>query len=137
MLANDPHLATSIPSTFAQVGLHCRSLTKACPFDVSGFSLAQFPGLVIGKNTRITWGLTTSHLDAGSLPRGGQRDLVRGDSYDPLEIRTELISVLGEAQPRSLRIRTSRHGPLLSDVTSLQSVGSTTAVPGKVRMRWQ
>ena len=134
MLANDPHLATSIPSTFAQVGLHCRSLTKACPFDVSGFSLASVPGVVIGKNTRITWGLSSSHLDVQDLYlEEVNGDLVRrGDSYDPLEIRTELISVLGEAQPRSLRIRTSRHGPLLSDVnTSLQSVGSTTAVPGK------
>jgi penicillin amidase len=134
MLGNDPHLATSIPSTFAQLGLHCRTLTKACPFDVSGFSLASVPGVVIGKNTRIAWGLSTSHLDAQDLYlEDVNRDLVRsGDSYAPLEIRTELISVLGEAQPRSLRIRTSRHGPLLSDVsTSLQSVGATTAAPGK------
>jgi penicillin G amidase len=134
MLGNDPHLATSIPSTFAQVGLHCRSLTKACPFDVSGFSLASVPGVVIGKNTRIAWGLTTSNLDVQDLYlEDVNGDLVRrGDSYTPLEIRTELISVLGEAQPRSLRIRTSRHGPLLSDVsTSLQSVGTTTAAPGK------
>jgi penicillin G amidase len=134
MLANDPHLATSIPSTFAQVGLHCRSLTNACPFDVSGFSLASVPGVVIGKNTRITWGLSTSHLDVQDLYlEEVNGDQVRnGDSSAPLEIRTELISVLGEAQPRSLRIRTSRHGPLLSDVsTSLQSVGSTTTAPGR------
>ena len=32
---------------------HCRVLSKACPFDVSGFSLASLPGVVIGKNTRI------------------------------------------------------------------------------------
>src|SRR4029453_7276597 len=108
-----------------------------------GFSLASVPGVVIGKNTRITWGLSTSHLDVQDLYlEEVNGDLVRrGDSFAPLEIRTELISVLGEAQPRSLRIRTSRHGPLLSDVsTSLQSVGSTPATPGKapcgVACRW-
>jgi penicillin G amidase len=142
MLANDPHLATSIPSTFAQVGLHCRSLTKACPFDVSGFSLASVPGVVIGKNARITWGLSTSNLDVQDLYlEQVTGDLVRrGDSYAPLEIRTELISVLGEAQPRSLRIRTSRHGPLLSDVSqSLQSVGASAApvkAPYAVAASW-
>ena len=31
MLSNDPHLATSIPSVFAQVGLHCRTVSEACP----------------------------------------------------------------------------------------------------------
>ena len=44
MLANDPHLATSIPSVFAQVGLHCRTLSPTCSFDVSGFSMAATPG---------------------------------------------------------------------------------------------
>jgi penicillin amidase len=134
MLSNDPHLATSIPSIFAQVGLHCRTLSKACPFDVSGFSLASVPGVVIGKNTKIAWGLTSSHLDVQDLYL---EDVIgdserRGGSYVPMDVRTELISVLGEEQPRSLRIRTSRHGPLLSDVSaSLQSVGAATAVPGK------
>jgi penicillin amidase len=41
ILSNDPHLPTSIPSVFAQVGLHCRTLSEACPFDVSGFSMAS------------------------------------------------------------------------------------------------
>ena len=44
LLSNDPHLAASIPSVFAQVGLHCRTVTDACPYDVAGFSLASVPG---------------------------------------------------------------------------------------------
>ena len=66
-MSTDPHLTTSIPSVFAQVGLHCRVFSKACPFDVSGFSLASLPGVVIGKNTKIAWGLTTSYVDAQDL----------------------------------------------------------------------
>ena len=134
MLANDPHLETSIPSTFAQVGLHCRTLSADCPFDVSGFSLASVPGVVIGKNTKIAWGLTTSYLDVEDLYlEEVVGDTVRvGDRFQPLTVRTEQLRVRGEQEPRTVRIRSSRHGPLLSDVsTSLQQLGASQVDPSK------
>ena len=133
LLANDPHLAASIPSTFAQVGLHCRTVSAACPFDVSGFSLASMPGVVIGHNARIAWGMTTSYADVQDLYLEQVRaDTVRrGEAYEPLTLRTEEIRVRGEDQPRALRIRSSRHGPLLSDVSDqLQQMGAQQATPG-------
>ena len=132
ILSNDPHLETSIPSPFAQVGLHCRTLSAACPFDVSGFSMAAMPGVVIGKNTKIAWGLTTSYADVQDLYLEDVRgDKVReGDSYVPLQVITEEISVRGEDQPRTIRIRSSRHGPLLSDVDHLlQEVSASRSEP--------
>ncbi len=117
LLSNDPHLATSIPSIFAQVGLHCRSVTPGCPFDVTGFSFAGLPGVVIGKNGSIAWGLTTSYADVQDLYLEQLRnDTARvGDRWVPLQVRTEEIAVRGE-KPRTITIRSSRHGPLLSDV---------------------
>jgi penicillin amidase len=117
ILSNDPHLPTSIPSVFAQLGLHCRSVSAECPFDVSGFSMASVPGVVIGKNTKIAWGFTTSKVDAQDLYlEDVHGDTVReGDKYVPLQVITEEIHVRGE-DPRTIRIRSSRHGPLLSDV---------------------
>ena len=74
MLSNDPHLDTAIPSVLAQVGLHCTTVGVACPFDVTGFSITGLPGVVIGRNASIAWGLTTSYADvAGPLPRGRRR----------------------------------------------------------------
>ena len=118
ILSNDPHLATSIPSTFAQVGLHCRSVTPGCPFDVTGFSFAGLPGVVIGKNRSIAWGLTTSYADVQDLYLEQVRDNAtrQGDRWIPLMSRTEELTVRGEEKPRPITIRTSRHGPLLSDV---------------------
>ncbi len=133
ILGNDPHLATSIPSTFAQVGLHCRTVSAACPFDVAGFSLASMPGVVIGHNASIAWGMTTSYADVQDLYlEQVQGDTVRrGDAYSPLDLRTEEIRVRGEDQPRTLRIRSSRHGPLLSDVSDqLQRMGAQTSGTG-------
>ncbi len=134
LLSNDPHLATSIPSTFAQVGLHCRNPGPACPFDVTGFSMASVPGVVIGKNTSITWGLTTSHVDVQDVfLEEVQGDSVRdGDVFVPLTVRTEDIVVRGEDRPRPIRIRATRHGPLLSDVDpQLQQAAAGAADPGK------
>jgi penicillin amidase len=132
ILSNDPHLATAIPSVFAQVGLHCRMVSKACPFDVSGFSMASIPGVVIGKNNKIAWGLSTSHVDAQDLYLEDVRgDTVReGNRYVPLHVITEEIHVWGENEPRTIRIRASRHGPLLSDVDQrLQQVSSSRSDP--------
>ena len=132
LLSNDPHLAASIPSVFAQVGLHCRTVTDACPYDVAGFSLASVPGVVIGHNTTIAWGLTTSHLDVQDLYlESVDGNQVRvGDALVPLETVTEQIRVAGEDQPRTITIRSSRHGPLLSDVSQqLQRVAATQAPP--------
>lgn len=118
MLGNDPHLATSIPSVFTQVGLHCRVVSEACPFDVSGFSFAGLPGVIIGKNSKISWGLTTSYVDAQDLYLEEIRgNTVRvGGRFEGLDVRTEQIEVQGEETPRTLIIRSSRHGPILSDV---------------------
>jgi penicillin G amidase len=130
ILSNDPHLATGIPSAFAQVGLHCRTVSEACPFDVSGFSMASMPGVVIGKNNKIAWGLTTSYADVQDLYLEDVRgDTVRqGDRYVPLQVITEEIQVRGEEQPRTVRIRSSQHGPLLSDVDQrLQQVSASRA----------
>ncbi len=142
ILANDPHLATSIPSTFAQVGLHCRSVTPGCPFDVTGFSFAGMPGVVIGKNRTIAWGLTTSYADVQDLYLEQVRDNAtrQGDQWLPLQSRTEEIKVRGE-KPRTITIRTSRHGPLLSDVDSEVADAGAAArddVPGPfaVALAW-
>ena len=136
ILSNDPHLATAIPSAFAQVGLHCRVVSEACPFDLSGFSMASTPGVVIGKNNKIAWGLSSSYVDVQDLYLEDVRgDTVReGNRYVPLRVITEEIHVRGENQPRTIRIRSSRHGPLLSDVDQrLQQVSASRPVPTPIQ----
>ena len=132
LLSNDPHLATSIPSVFAQVGLHCRTVSEACPYDVTGFSLASVPGVVIGRNTSIAWGLTTSYMDVQDLylEEVDENQVRVGNTRVPLTTITEQIKVAGEEEPRTITIRSSRHGPLLSDVSpQLQRVAAGQGPP--------
>ena len=117
LLANDPHLAPGLPGVWYQVGLHCRAVSSSCPFDVSGFSFAGVPGVIIGHNARIAWGLTS--LGAGVtdlfLEKVSGDQVERDGALVPLTARTETIAVAG-APSQTLTVRTGPHGPLLSDV---------------------
>jgi len=52
LLANDPHLALQAPSKWYEVHL------KSPGFDVTGMSFPGMPGIAIGHNRSISWGLT-------------------------------------------------------------------------------
>ncbi len=67
ILANDPHLGIQMPSIWYEVGLHCRPVSEACPYDVVGFSFAGVPAVVIGHNQRIAWGVTNVGPDVQDL----------------------------------------------------------------------
>jgi penicillin amidase len=117
LLANDPHLAPSLPGVWYQIGLHCQTLSTSCPFDVSGFSFAGVPGVVIGHNQRIAWGITNLAPDVTDF----YLEQLQGDSYlrddklVPLTTRQETIEVKGAASV-PLTVRSTENGPLLSDV---------------------
>jgi penicillin G amidase len=57
LLANDPHLALSEPSTFYPIGL------EAPGMDVEGEGFAGVPGVIIGHNRWISWGATVNPMD--------------------------------------------------------------------------
>ncbi|WP_231917127.1 penicillin acylase family protein [Nocardioides scoriae] len=130
LLANDPHLGVSLPGVWTQVGLHCRTVDESCPFDVSGFSFAGMPGVVIGHNRDIAWGLTNLDPDVSDLflEKLEGRTYQYGDQQLPLTERDETIRVAG-GTPRLFTVRSTRHGPLLSDVSAeLSSVGANAQV---------
>ena len=132
ILANDPHLGIGIPGIWYQSGLHCRTVSAECPFDVTGFSFAGMPGIVIGHNARISWGLTNLAPDVTDfyLERVQGQTTLRDGAWVPLESHTETIKVPGEAD-RTITVRSTRHGPILSDVVpGVAAVGGSAPVPG-------
>jgi penicillin amidase len=117
LLANDPHLGPALPSVWYQMGLKCRTLSDACPFDVSGFSFSGMPGIIIGHNARVAWGFTNLTADVSDL----FIEKVTGSSYQldgrllPLTVRHETIKVAGGADV-PLTIRSTRRGPLVTNI---------------------
>jgi penicillin amidase len=120
LLANDPHLGFNMPSVWFMNGLHCRTVSEACPFDVVGVSFPGAPAVVLGHNARIAWGATNVGPDVMDLfqetldPADPDAYLFKGQSMK-FETRTETIEVAG-ADPVTMTIRSTRHGPILNDV---------------------
>jgi penicillin amidase len=147
LLANDPHLSPSLPSVWYQMGLHCRSVSSACQYDVSGYTFAGMPGVIIGHNQDIAWGMTNSGVDVTDL----YLEKITGNGYlydgkvKPFETREETIKVAG-GSPRKIVVRETNNGPLLSDrAKELVKVGKKatvdTAAPDRgdgygVALRW-
>ncbi|NUR10075.1 MAG: penicillin acylase family protein [Nocardioidaceae bacterium] len=127
ILANDPHLGVSLPGVWYQMGLHCTTVDSGCPFDVSGFTFAGMPGVVIGHNQQVAWGFTNLGPDVTDL----YLEKVTGKTYlyagkqRGLRMRDEQIQVRGRTKPFRFTVRSTRHGPLLSDVSAqLSTVGA-------------
>ncbi|GAA4687891.1 penicillin acylase family protein [Streptomyces chumphonensis] len=132
LLANDPHLAPQLPSVWTQMGLHCKQVSERCPYEVSGFTFAGLPGVVIGHNQDIAWGLTNLGADVTDLYLEKIEDgryLYDGEMV-PYETRTEVIKVAG-GKDREITVRSTRHGPIVSDRnTELSRVGEGAPVTG-------
>ncbi|AKU15869.1 penicillin acylase family protein [Luteipulveratus mongoliensis] len=138
MLANDPHLGVGLPSIWYQTGLHCRTVSSACPYDVSGFTMPGLPGIVIGHNDEIAWGFTNLDPDVTDL----YLEKVTGTSYErdgrqvPLRTRSERISVAG-GKPVDITVRETVHGPLLSDVDDdVAAGGAGGKLPGAGKQKY-
>ncbi|MGW1890198.1 penicillin acylase family protein [Streptomyces sp. NPDC002004] len=130
LLANDPHLAPQLPSVWYQMGLHCRSISSTCGYDVSGYTFAGMPGVVIGHNQNIAWGMTNLGADVSDL----YLEKFAGDGYEydgkvlPFRTRTETIKIAGGGQ-KKIVVRETNNGPLLSDRSDeLVKVGKKATV---------
>ncbi|WP_329442394.1 penicillin acylase family protein [Streptomyces canus] len=130
LLANDPHLSASLPSVWYQMGLHCRTVSSTCQYDVSGYTFAGMPGVVIGHNAKIAWGMTNSGVDVTDL----YLEKLSGDGYlydgrtKPFTTREETIKVAG-GESKKIVVRETNNGPLLSDrYDELVKVGKKATV---------
>ena len=114
ILANDPHLGLRAPSVWFLASI------QAPGYTVTGATLPGVPGVIIGHNSRIAWGLTSIEPDVQDLyletvdPRDPSRYRHRGESR-AFESRSETIRVRGGADV-ALTVRTSVHGPIVTDV---------------------
>jgi penicillin amidase len=112
LLANDTHLALSTPSIWYIVNLSTPG------WNAEGFTLPGVPGIVIGHNDQIAWGVTNDGADVQDLftetfnPANPLEYNVNG-KWVAAEERKEVINVHGRA-PEILDVIVTRHGPVMS-----------------------
>jgi penicillin amidase len=130
LLANDPHLGIQIPAIWYENGLHCVTVSAACPYDVYGYSFPATPGVVIGHNQHIGWGVTNVGPDTQDLytikvdPASDTKYQVDGQSQD-MTVITEVIKFGDKTPSQNLRVRVTRFGPIITDA----GVGKDAGVP--------
>jgi penicillin G amidase len=93
---------------------------KAPERELIGATMPGLPGVVLGHNRTIAWGFTNTGPDTQDLfvERVDPDDPTRyrtPDGFAPFATRDEVIQVKGE-EPVTLRLRETRHGPVLSDL---------------------
>ncbi len=131
MLANDPHLAHSVPSIWYQTQLHSPGL------DVIGVTIPGAPSIIIGHNARIAWGMTNLNPDVQDVyveqfdsPEGTQYEV--NGQWQQATVRDEDIKIKGMPD-EILRVLVTRHGPIMKrDATTGYALKWTALGPNGV-----
>jgi penicillin G amidase len=99
ILADDPHLALSAPMLWYLADIQGPTLHAV------GASIPGLPGIVIGHNEAVAWGVTNVNPDVQDLFVEGPETI--------FQTRTEVIKVKGAPDVR-LEVQESAHGPVVA-----------------------
>jgi len=115
ILANDPHLALSNPSFWWEAHLVCPTI------DMSGYGIPGVPGLPMGHNRNVAWGVTNVMVDDVDFfiekinPANPHQYLYMG-KWEDMQIIEESIRIKGK-DPHKTKILLTHHGPILTDIS--------------------
>lgn len=129
ILCNDPHLSLTMPGVWYENHLHCPEM------HVSGVTFAGAPGVVIGHNERIAWGVTNAFVDVQDLyierphPQKANH-FAYGDGWEEARVVEEKIVVRRRNRPHTEQVVITRHGPLIDRL-----VNGGAGIP--LALRWQ
>lgn len=111
LLANDPHLGFTAPSTWYLARL------ELATGGVIGATIPGIPAVLAGRSTRLGWGVTSSYLDdqdvfIEKLNPENPEEYLTPDGYKPFETRPSIIQIK-DAAPITLTLRWTENGPVL------------------------
>ncbi len=114
ILANDPHLGFSAPIMWYLARIETPDL------QIMGATVPGVPFHILGVNNDIAWGITSTQADSEDLfveklVAGNSSRYLISEGDAEFEVREEIIKVKGQPD-QVLNVRSSYHGPVLSDV---------------------
>ena len=120
LLANDPHLGIQMPSIWYEIGLHCPDDGTGQPYDVTGFAFSPSPGVIIGHNNNISWGVTNVYPDVHDHYQ------IKVNPDNPLQyewngkwrdmiVRNETLNFGDGSDPITIKVRETHLGPIIND----------------------
>jgi penicillin amidase len=131
ILCNDPHLQLTLPSIWYEIQL------SAPGMNVSGVSLPGAPGIIIGFNEKIAWGVTNAGSDVLDFYAITFKDSKREEyAYDggwrKTTVRREEIKVRG-GRPVIEDVIYAHHGPVPNPDGGADA---PAWIPADAAMRW-
>ncbi len=134
ILCNDPHLGQAAPSIWFECHL------VAGDINVIGASFPGSPGVIIGHNQYIAWGVTNAVSDVQDLymeklnPANPHQYEFQG-RWEEAQVFSEEIIVKGQDKPVIEEVLVTRHGPIITQLPQ-SSNGSTTPAEPPLSLRW-
>lgn len=128
IICNDPHLGLNLPSLWYEVQLQSPDM------NVYGVSLPGAPGVVIGFNDSLSWGLTNNYRDVKDFYEIEtiDKDFYRFDGRpQPFDKRVEVIKIKGKKDVVDTVYYTV-HGPVMYD----EHLENPAASNNKFAMCW-
>ncbi|USY53998.1 penicillin acylase family protein [Bacillus sp. 1780r2a1] len=128
ILADDPHLGLATPAIWYETHL------RSPEVNVSGVIFAGIPGIILGRNDTIAWGVTNVGPDVQDLyiekrnPENKHEFLYK-DKWEPAEVIKETIPVKDE-KAVNYEVVITRHGPILSEFAHYEEANTALS------MRW-
>ena len=112
LLANDTHMALTNPSLWWEVHLVCPTI------DATGFAIPGLPGLPVGRNRNVAWGVTNIMVDdvdfyIEQLNPTNRYQYRYGDRWQDIDSHIETFSVKG-AESIEIEVLRTHHGPIIA-----------------------
>ena len=133
LLCSDAHMTVQVPSAWYEAHL------VAPGVEVSGATHPGIPGVVIGHNERVAWGMSAAMCDVQDLfveRRHAEDPLLfeyQGE-WEKAEVLDEVIRIRGQSDEHIERVIVTRHGPLVDGMAgaALDSAGGQLSLA----LRW-
>lgn len=119
ILCNDPHLSLNLPSIWFEIQMHAPGI------NVYGASLPGAPGVIIGFNDSIAWGITNGAIDVKDWYRMTIKDKSRKEylhdgKWETFQTRIEEFKVKGAPNFYDT-VRYTSFGPMVYDLSFSES----------------
>lgn len=133
ILANDPHLDLTLPSIWYQIQLHAPGLNSY------GVSLPGAPGIIIGFNQNIAWGVTNVAADVLDFYNIKFKDNTHSsywynDKWNKTSVRYEKIKIRGSRNVTDT-VYYTHHGPVVY-LNRPKGFSRSNNIPTGSALRW-
>ena len=117
LLADDPHLGLASPSVWYQTVLEGPGQL------VSGVIFAGIPGIILGHNEKVAWGVTNTGPDVQDLyiekrNPANPAQFEHNGAWEDAQVFEESIAVKGKPNV-ALKVFVTRHGPIITDLAKV------------------